>query len=706
MKKTINSILACGILAGCGLSLLGSGVKAGAAPAAVRVPLAGDAPAAVSAGRILGRLPATTTIAGTMVFALRNPAELDALLQRLHDPHDPQQGRYLTPQEFTARFGPTAAQYAEAAQYAKAQGLTITGTHANRLLLDVSGPSSRMEAAFGVHLNSYQSASGRVFHSPDAAPSVPRALAGVLTGVAGLSDAALRRPHNVRLSAALRPEVQGQRTAGTGPSGGLAPSDIKTAYGLGGSALTGSGQTLAVFELDGYQAPDIAQYEAYFGLPSVPLQNVLLDGATGTAGDNSDEVTLDIELQIALAPGASKMLVYETGPSDQNVLDGYSRIAEDDQAKQISTSWGSDEQETASSTIQAESTIFKQMAAQGQTIFAAAGDSGAYDSGVRRDGLRVDDPGSQPYMCSVGGTTLTTSGAGGAYLSETAWNAGSVQNGAGGGGISSVWPIPSWQQAAVTSASRGSATMRNVPDVSLDADPNTGYSIFWEGAWNVYGGTSCAAPLWSGFTALVNQQRAANGLAPLGQASPALYPLLNAARYDSDFHDIADGSTNLYYPAVAGYDDATGLGTFSGANLIAALAGSPVAAAPQPATHVLWNNTGGAASLWNYSAASGSYTQSSYGPYSGWTAKTVADGGTDGLTRVLWDNTGGAASIWSLSNSAGTFTQYSFGPYSGWTAQALSVAPSNTTHVLWTSAGGAASLWNYDAALGTFTQNT
>ena len=161
----------------------------------------------------------------------------------------------------------------------------------------------------------------------------------------------------------------------------------------------------------------------------------------------------------------------------------------------------------------------------------------------------MDDPASQPYVCGVGGTTLTVNGAGGAYVSETTWNSGSVQNGAGGGGVSSIWPIPSWQQAAVAASGQGSTARRNVPDVSLDANPNTGYSIYEGGAWAVYGGTSCAAPLWSGFAALVNQQRAANGLAPLGQANPALYPILAGARYKTDFHDVADGSTNLYYPA-------------------------------------------------------------------------------------------------------------------------------------------------------------
>ncbi len=218
------------------------------------------------------------------------------------------------------------------------------------------------------------------------------------------------------------------------------------------------------------------------------------------------------------------------------------------------------------------------MAAQGQTIFAASGDSGAYDNRSNTSLLSVDDPAAQPYMTAAGGTSLTTAGAGGAWKSETTWSG-------GGGGISVQWPLPTWQQGVATAANKASTAMRNVPDVSLDADPYTGYSIFLNGGWYLYGGTSCAAPLWAAFTALVNQQRQANGNAPLGFANPIIYSLANA----SNFHDIADGSTNQYYPAVTGYDDATGWGSFNGAFLLTALAG-PLALIPT--TLAVSNTTG------------------------------------------------------------------------------------------------------------------
>ena len=213
------------------------------------------------------------------------------------------------------------------------------------------------------------------------------------------------------------------------------------------------------------------------------------------------------------------------------------------------------------------------MAAQGQSLFSATGDNGAYDDGRT---LSVDDPGSQPYVTGVGGTTLVTNGTGGAYAAETAWgvfydlsNPSSTQGGSfgvgGGGGFSTIWPAPSYQ-----SILNPTPAMRSVPDVALDADPQTGYAIYYNGGFAGYGGTSAAAPLWAGFTALVNQQRTAAGKAPIGFLNPAIYQIGASAAYTADFHDITSGS-NLYYPAVPGYDNASGWGSFIGDALLSTL---------------------------------------------------------------------------------------------------------------------------------------
>ena len=595
------------------LAAFAAGSAAHAAPRA----LPGHIPAAVQTARVVANLDPARTLPLALTLPLRNQPALSALLLAQQNPRDPRFGHYLTPQEFAERFAPTQADYDRTAQAARALGLTVTATHPNRTVLDVAAPAGVAERAFGLHLRVYQSGEdGRYFFAPDGAPRVGSGLSAV-SGVVGLDNAARWHPQShLRPDTGASPVFEPYAAspysltpyAGTGPNGGFAPSDIKTAYGLNGVSQTGSGQTLALFELDGYKATDIAAYEAKFGLPAVPLQNVLIDGYSGAAGAGAGEVTLDIELQIALAPAATKIIVYEAPNSSAGVVDTYNRIATDNAAKQISSSWGEAENAAPASVRAAENTAFQQMAAQGQSIFAASGDSGAYDDGTT---LSVDDPASQPYMTGVGGTTLTTSGAGGAYSSEKTWNGGTVAKGGGGGGISTVWSLPSYQSGvAGSSASKGSSTMRNVPDVSLDADPATGYAIYSGGAWVVYGGTSCAAPLWSAFTALVNQQRAANGLATLGFANPPLYALAGTANYGADFHDIADGSTNLFYPAVAGYDDATGLGTIQGAALLAALSGAPatptVPAAPTGLTATAGNGT--AALAWNAVSGAASYT--------------------------------------------------------------------------------------------------
>jgi kumamolisin len=345
----------------------------------------------------------------------------------------------------------------------------------------------------------------------------------------------------------------------------MSPADIKVAYGLNAVPSKGEGQVLALFELDGYRSSDISTYAGTFGIsPPVPLQTILVNGFGGSAGPGASEVTLDIELMMALAPRAAKIMVYEGPNTDAGVIDVYQRIANDNIAKQVSTSWGLPEDQGAPAIHSTENQIFQQMAAQGQTIFAASGDNGAFDDGRS---LGVDDPAAQPYVTGVGGTKLVTD-LNHAYRGESIWWDG--RNG-GGGGVSKFWPIPPWQIGM--SAIGASVTRRNVPDVSLNSDPATGYSIFSGGRWNIFGGTSCAAPLWAAFTALVNQQRVQRNLPVLGFANPELYRIGKGPASALAFHDIADQSTNGQYRAVSGYDLASGWGTINGPRLFAELVG-------------------------------------------------------------------------------------------------------------------------------------
>jgi hypothetical protein len=320
-------------------------------------------------------------------------------------------------------------------------------------------------------------------------------------------------------------------------------------------------------ELDGYYTNDIAAYENQAGLPAVPLVNVSVDGFDMTPSTNNSrvlEVSMDIEMVISMAPGLAEVLVYEAPIGQPAANDVLARIANDNLAQQISCSW---ELNADATTLQ----YLEQMAAQGQSFFQASADGGAYVSGI--DPRYGHEPnGDIPYLTSVGGTTLTTSGPGGFWLSETVWNGYTSGQGtnASGGGISTNYMIPYWQTNTSMASNGGSIFMRNSPDVAMPAQNiwviyNNGHS---GSSW----GTSAAAPLWAGFTALVNETAASNGFQRVGFLNPALYRAGNE-NYGAFYHDITTGNnTNMASPnlfhAVPGYDLCTGWGSPKGMNLI------------------------------------------------------------------------------------------------------------------------------------------
>ncbi len=566
-----------------------------ATPSRVALPM--RQPKVLSLSLPKGSTSPTERIGLAISLPLRNQTEVKQLLHDLYAPGSPSYHQYLTTAQFAARFGPSQGDYNAVIAFATSQGLTVTKTFPERTLVDVTGPASAVQNAFAVLLKNYESPNGIIFHAPTATPSIPAALGGKIATVVGLDNAERRFSNVRRMGDGVRPFAP-PPSPGSAFNGGLTPKDIRIAYNLDKTGLTGAGQTLGVFELDTYSPKDILRYERAFGLPVVPLENVLVDvtdpNFPSFPGAGTGEVVLDIDMQAALAPGAAKILVYIGPNTNQGVVDQYQQIATDNRAKSISTSWALFEDiyivgfpadfNAIEAYVIPESNAFAQMAMQGQSMFAAAGDTGGVDA--QTGNYSPQDPSSQPYVCGVGGTTLTVKNPGLDlhYLSETTWNFdNNPSHGAGGGGISSIWPIPEYQVAAAGLAPASAQVdqkMRNAPDISLNSDPNTGYIIYVSDpgtgpGFVTYGGTSAASPLWASFTALVNQKRAAAGKETIGFVNPALYSLApggeNASRYAADFHDIADGSNNIPYLAVPGYDLATGLGTFNGANLISDL---------------------------------------------------------------------------------------------------------------------------------------
>ena len=533
-------------------------------------------------------LPATNRLNLAIGLPLRDAAGLEVFLAQLYDPASPNFRQYLTPDQFTARFGPTEAEYAAVLAFAQQNNLTVTAHYPNRLLVDVSGSVADIQRAFRIVLRTYaHPTEARDFYAPDTEPAVEAAL--TITDISGLNNYALPHPRNLRLD--VRPNGVAVPRSGSSPGGGYWGNDFRAAY-LPDVALTGTGQQVGLVEFDGFYAVDIARYEAAAGLPSVPLFTVLLDGYSGvpTTGANSgnSEVALDIEMAMAMAPGLAAIVSFEAGPYGlQN--DVLNRMVASNQIKQFSCSWGWSGGPSATT-----DSIFQQMAAQGQSFFSASGDSDAFTAGMNSvngvdNSSLYNAPSSCPYITVVGGTTLTTTGPGGAWLSETAWNWGSHSGSYVGtsGGISSNYPIPTWQTGISMAANAGSVIFRNTPDVALTAD--NVYVAYGKGSWASFGGTSCAAPLWAAVAALMNQQATMNGRPAVGFMNPAIYALCQSSTYAAAMHDITTGnntsssSPNNFY-AVAGYDLCTGWGTPGGQALITAFAGFPDSLGIVPST--------------------------------------------------------------------------------------------------------------------------
>jgi N-acetylneuraminic acid mutarotase len=530
---------------------------------------------AVSSGQaaVVGPLPATQQLRVSIVLPLRNQADLTALLGRLYDPSSPDYRHFLSVEQFTEQFGPTADDYQAVVDFAQANGLTVTDRAENRMIVAVTGRVAQVEKAFNVSMEVYRHPTeNRTFFSPDREPSLH--LSVPVAHISGLNNFSIPRPM-------LKQRAAGQAIAnitGSGPGGSYLASDMRAAY-YGGNALTGSGQSVGLFELDGYNLSDVnLTFSSVGQSPNVPINNVLLDGATGAnlSGDDTEEV-LDIVQAIGMAPGLTQVRVYlaniySYGFDDASI---FNKMAVENTCKQLSVSWGWEPDDPATDDV-----FFQEFAAQGQSVFVASGDKGAFDVGVSP----IFYPTEDPWVTAVGGTSLITSGAAGSWVSETAWNTPAISAGSGGGFSPDAIQIQGWQAAVANAANGGSTTARNVPDVAAEADVDNYSCSTISGLGSVcregVGGTSFAAPRWAGFMALVNQQVVTAGTAPaggLGFMNPTIYSIGTSSSYNSDFHDIVSGNNDCcnqsaWFSAVTGYDLVTGWGSPNGQNLINALA--------------------------------------------------------------------------------------------------------------------------------------
>ncbi|MHB8458094.1 MAG: protease pro-enzyme activation domain-containing protein, partial [Acidimicrobiales bacterium] len=712
MSRSLRAAAAGLVAAAMGLTGVGvvlSPVTAGAAVLRPARPAAriGVAPLVPRGAKLLGALASSTPLRIEVRLQPRDPAALAKFATEVSTPGSPLYRRYLSAGKFPFVFGPVPTSIHAVEVALTSKGLRVGALSGNHLGLSVSGTAGQIGKAFSLSFRQYK-IGGRTAFANTAAPKLPGSIASFVQGVIGLDN--LYRAQNFAM-----PGRRSQHPRSITPhvvTGGPQPCAAAVSAAPNWSAYTadqfasaykfsslyqaqapdlGAGATVALFELAPNSTSDIANYQACYRT-STSVSYTQVDGGSGASGTGAGiEPTLDIEEIIGLAPKAN-VDVYQGPNTNTGLIDTYSAIVTNDTAQVVSTSWGTCEPQAGSSIPAAENTLFQQAAAQGQTVLAAAGDSGSTDctnsSGSPLSNLAVDDPASQPYVTGVGGTYMTAIGP---PPTERVWNESANSAGAGGGGISQNWPMPSYQASAPTSlnvinanssgtpcAAATGSYCRQVPDVSAAADPYSGYLIYYTGTgdggstgWVGIGGTSMAAPIWAAFAALTDASSTCAG-PPIGFANPALYGIAGSSAYSGSFQDITTPGNNDYapsgylgglYPTANGYSMATGLGTPNASGLSGQLCG--LAVGPQATTEAATSVTTTQATLngtVNPNGAATTYqfqygTTTSYGLVSPASPASAGSGTTNvaesaalsGLTpnttydfRLVASNSGGA----------------------------------------------------------------
>jgi kumamolisin len=455
-------------------------------------------------------------------------------------------------EQFTERFGPSRDSYDAFIRFAQANGFEVVGGSRDAIDVQLKGSVATIETAFNIKMSVYHDPiADRDFYAPDQEPTVD--LPFQLWHISGLDNYSIPHPQLARRPAGVKPPA----TTGSCPGQAFCGSDMRAAY-YEGTSLTGKGQNIGLLEFEGYDIADVnTYYKNAHQKRTAPIVGVSTDGSPLTClisqGCDDLEQTIDMTQALGMAPGITTLYVF-VGSTDTALLG--SMASHKPLSLNLSSSWSWSPPDPL-----LDDPFFEKMAAQGQSYLEAAGDGGAWQE------QNNWWPMESQYVISVGGTDLITKGPAKGWASESTW----VD---GGGGISpDDFPIPSWQKlkGVITKTNQGSTKYRNGPDVAANAnftfyvcaDQTTCTSNEW-------GGTSFATPMWAGYLALANQQAAAKKDKPVGFINPAIYPLGLGKTYNTDFHDITTGSNG--FPAVKGYDLATGWGSPNTDGLINALA--------------------------------------------------------------------------------------------------------------------------------------
>jgi kumamolisin len=464
------------------------------------------------------------------------------------------QRKYLTREEFAAAHGASVQDLEEVKKFAQEYGLQVIEVNPAQRIVKLSGSVDSFTKAFEIKLDRFEHPQG-AYRGREGEIFIPKAISDIVKSVHGLDNRPQLQPRFHRLERGTK-----QQTTQTQPR--ITTRDIATAYNLP-TRLTGWRSCIGIIEFGGgFTNEDLNTYFGKLGIPTPSVSSVSVDGALNSPGDQADgEVELDIEVVGAIAPQA-KIAVYFAPNSDKGFIDSLSAAIHDTQngPSIISISWGNPECLWSDQTRTSMDQIFQDAASLGVTVFAASGDSGSSDGGAGESPVleHVDYPASSPWVTGCGGTTLNISN--GAITSETCWSG-------SGGGVSIYHGLPSYQAGAgVPSSPVSGKPGRGVPDVSGNADPNTGYDVVIDGAWTVEGGTSAVAPLYAGLTALWNQDLARRRTPSVGFLNPLLYAHPDA------INDITGGNNDSVghgnFRAGPGWDACTGLGSPNGTKLL------------------------------------------------------------------------------------------------------------------------------------------
>jgi kumamolisin len=515
--------------------------------------LTGSERAPMQGARSVGRADPAERLEVTVLLRRSNGAAFQKRVRRLGTA---KAAPHLTRESFAERFGADRDDIAAVKKFAAKHGLAAVQVHAGRRTIVLSGAVANFNAAFGVDLQRFAHDGGS-YRGRVGAIRLPQSLRGVVEAVLGLDNRPVAKPHFRLRPAPARTRRSAASAAGTSYS----PLQVASFYDF--PAGTGQGECVGIIELGGGERPaDLTAYFSGLGITPGPTVTVVsVDQAKNdptTANGPDGEVMLDIEVVGSVAPLA-RIAVYFAPNTDAGFLDAVTTAIHDttNRPSVISISWGGPESTWTGQALAAFDSAFQAAGTMGITVCVAAGDGGSSD-GVTDGADHVDFPASSPHALACGGTSIQVSG--GAITQETVWNDG-AQGGAGGGGVSTVFAVPAWQAGLHASKTTGGSTVlarRGVPDVSGDADPQTGYNVRIDGADAVIGGTSAVAPLWAGLLARINAARGT----PVGFINPTLYANPSALR------DITQGN-NGDFAAGPGWDACTGLGSPHGGKVAA-----------------------------------------------------------------------------------------------------------------------------------------